>query len=127
MIDKRRTDPNVAKAMNVVGDIEGRKAIILDDIVDTAGTLIEAANALLDNGAIGVIAVATHGVFSGSAIERIVSSKVNEIVIMDTIETSKDVRSVSKIKVLSVASIFATYIERIHRKESISSILEQYP
>ena len=124
MVDKRRSAPNEAKAMNVVGDVAGRKAIIVDDMVDTAGTLIEATNALLDNGATGVVAVATHGVLSGPAIERIVSSNLEELVITDTIEISKDMYSVSKIKVLSVASIFATSIERIHRKESISSLFE---
>ncbi len=124
VVDKRRTGPNVAKAMNVVGDVVGRKAIIVDDIVDTAGTLTEAAHALLDNGATGVVAVTTHGVLSGPAIERIVSSKLEEIIITDTIEVSKDICSISKIKVLSVASIFATSIERIHRKESISSLFE---
>ncbi|MDR0454929.1 MAG: ribose-phosphate pyrophosphokinase [Deferribacteraceae bacterium] len=122
MVDKRRTGPNVAKAMNVVGDVAGRKAIILDDMVDTAGTLTEGAAALMDNGATGVTAVTTHGILSGPAIERIVSSKIEELVITDTIEISKDIYSISKIKVLSVASIFATSIERIHRKESLTSL-----
>ena len=124
MIDKRRTGPNIAKAMNVVGDVADRKAIIVDDMVDTAGTLSEASTCLLDNGATGVVAVATHGVLSGPAIERIVSSKLEELVITDTIEISKEISSISKVRLLSVASLLATSIERIHRKESISSLFD---
>jgi ribose-phosphate pyrophosphokinase len=121
MVDKRRTAANVAKAMHIIGDVAGKRAIIVDDMVDTAGTLIEATNALLEHGATSVIAVATHGVLSGPAIERILASPLEKMVITDTIELSKD-KSISKINVLSVADLFATSIERIHRKESISSL-----
>jgi ribose-phosphate pyrophosphokinase len=122
VIDKRRTGPNVAKAMNIIGDVAGRRAVIVDDMVDTAGTLTEATNALIANGATGVIALATHGVLSGPAIERIVASPMEEIIVTDTIEMSKEKLAISKIKTLSVATLFATSIERIHRKESISSL-----
>lgn len=124
MIDKRRTGPNIAKAMNVIGDVNGRKAIIIDDIVDTAGTLTEATKALMDNGATGVFALATHGVLSGPAIERIMNSDLERMVITDTICTSKEIQALSKIHMLSVAKIFATSIERIHNHESISSLFE---
>jgi ribose-phosphate pyrophosphokinase len=90
-------------------------------MVDTAGTLTEAVNALFEHGAKDVIAVATHGILSGPAIERLVASPMEEIIITDTIELSKD-KAISKIKVVSVANLFATSIERIHRRESISSL-----
>ncbi|GHU84685.1 ribose-phosphate pyrophosphokinase [Deferribacterales bacterium] len=121
MVDKRRTGPNVAKAMNVIGDVEGKYAIIIDDMIDTAGTLVESSNAILNKGAKGVIACATHGVLSGPALERIASSGMDEVVITDTIPLTN---SVSKIRQLSVASLFATSIERIYKKESISSLFD---
>lgn len=125
VVDKRRVAANVAQAMNVVGDVAGKKAILVDDIVDTAGTLCEAATALVNNGATDVIAVATHGILSGPAIDRIMASPMSELVVTDTIELPQDRASVSKIKSLSVASIFATSIERIFRKESISSLFDE--
>lgn len=122
IIDKRRSGPNVAKAMNVIGDVKGKSVIIIDDMIDTAGTLTEAAQALLEHGAKRVVAGATHGVLSGPAIERILNSPLEEVVITDTIEATKDKQQFSKLKVLSTAELFAEAIHRIHRKESISSL-----
>jgi len=122
IIDKRRTGPNVAKAMHVVGDVKDKKVIIIDDMIDTAGTLTEAASAVIEHGAKSVIAAATHGVLSGPALERIINSKLEEVVITDTINASKEVINNGKIKVLSTANLFAESIMRIYKKESISSL-----
>ncbi len=122
MIDKRRTAPNVAKAMNVVGEVEGKIAIILDDMIDTAGTLTEAAHAVLDHGATQVFAAATHGVLSGPAIERINASKIERVIVTDTIPLSKEAESCKKIIQLSVADILAEAIHRIHNYDSVSSL-----
>lgn len=121
IIDKRRSGPNQAKAMHVIGDVKDKKAIIVDDMIDTAGTLTEAAAALTNGGAIYVMAMATHGILSGPAIDRIMSSSIEKVVITDTLDNSK-ITNLSKIEVLSVAGILATSIERIHLKESISSL-----
>ncbi|MBI4924699.1 MAG: ribose-phosphate pyrophosphokinase, partial [Bdellovibrio sp.] len=120
MIDKRRTAPNVAKAMNVVGEVEGKTAIILDDIIDTAGTLTEAATAVLDHGAKTVYAAATHGVLSGPAIERIQKSNIQKVILTDTIPLGPKARSCNKIVQLSVADLFAEAINRIHNYDSVS-------
>jgi len=122
MIDKRRMGPNVAKAMNVVGDVSGKKAIIVDDMIDTAGTLCEAAQTVLAHGATQVFAAATHGVLSGPAIQRIVQSKVEKVIVTDTIPLSKDALESKKIEQLSVASVLAEAIHRIHNYESVSSL-----
>jgi ribose-phosphate pyrophosphokinase len=122
MIDKRRVGPNVAKAMNVVGDVEGKIAIILDDMIDTAGTLTEAAHAVLDRGATKVYAAATHGVLSGPAIERITNSKIEKVIVTDTILLSPEGAKCKKIVQLSVADLFAEAIYRIHNYDSVSSL-----
>ncbi|HAR43579.1 MAG TPA: phosphoribosylpyrophosphate synthetase [Bdellovibrionales bacterium] len=122
MIDKRRTAPNVAKAMNVVGEVDGKIAVIVDDMIDTAGTLTEAAHAVLDRGALKVYATVTHGVLSGPAVERIQNSRIEEVVITDTIPLSQESRNCKKIVQLSVADILAQAIERIHNYESVSSL-----
>ncbi|KAA0258691.1 ribose-phosphate pyrophosphokinase [Deferribacter autotrophicus] len=122
IIDKRRIAPNEAKAMHVVGDVKGKHVIIIDDMIDTAGTLTEAANAVIEMGALSVRAAATHAVLSGPAIERIVNSCLEEVIVTNTIELTKEKAAISKIKVLSVAEIFAEAIRRIHKKESISSL-----
>ncbi|MGC8925789.1 MAG: ribose-phosphate pyrophosphokinase [Calditerrivibrio sp.] len=122
IIDKRRSGPNVAKAMNVIGDVKGKGVIIIDDMIDTAGTLVEAAHAILEHGATKVVAGASHGVLSGPAIERILKSELEEVVITDTIEASKEKLSISKLKILSTADLFAEAINRIYKKESISSL-----
>jgi ribose-phosphate pyrophosphokinase len=124
VIDKRRTGKNVAKAMNLVGDVEGLNAIIVDDIVDTAGTLCEAVTAIMDHKAASVSAIMTHGVLSGPAMDRISASPIKQIIITDTIQPGPERLTSPKIKVLSVAGLFATSIERIHRRESISSLFE---
>ncbi len=122
MIDKRRTGPNVAKAMNIVGDVEGKTAIILDDMIDTAGTLTEAAHAVLDHGATRVFAAATHGVLSGPAIDRIQNSKIERVIVTDTIPLSDAARKCDKIVQLSVADLLAEAIYRIHNYDSVSSL-----
>ena len=122
IIDKRRTGPNVAEVMHLVGDVTGKTAIILDDMIDTAGTLTQAANALKAHGAKTIYACATHGVLSGPAIERINDSVIEKIVITDTIPLGEKAGKTSKIKVLSVANLLAEAIRRIHEDESVSSL-----
>jgi len=124
IIDKRRTSPNVAKAMHVIGEVKDKDVIIIDDMIDTAGTLTEAASAVLAHGAKSVIAAATHGVLSGPAVERIVSSELEEVIVTDTIMLSERLKNISKIKILSTANLFAEAISRIHHKESISTLFE---
>ncbi|MDR2869433.1 MAG: ribose-phosphate pyrophosphokinase [Deferribacteraceae bacterium] len=124
MVDKRRTAPNVAEAMNVIGDVAGKKAIIVDDIIDTAGTLTQAAAAIKKNGAIGVIACASHGVLSGPARERIDNSDLEAVLVSDSIVIPPNVTMSKKIKRLSVSGLLATAIERIYKKESISSLFD---
>lgn len=122
MIDKRRTGPNVAKAMNIVGDVEGKTAIILDDMIDTAGTLVEAVNAVLGHGATEVYAGATHGVLSGPAIDRIKASPIKQVIVTDTIPLSKEAQESGKITQLSVSDILAEAIYRIHNYDSVSQL-----
>ncbi|MEF3255769.1 MAG: ribose-phosphate pyrophosphokinase [Deferribacterales bacterium] len=126
IIDKRRSGPNVAKAMNVIGDVKDKNVIIIDDMIDTAGTLTEAATAVMEHGAKSVVAGASHGILSGPAIERILGSVLHEVVITDTIEASKEKLSLSKLKVLATADLFAEAIFRIHKKESISSLFMNF-
>ncbi|MFG1500341.1 ribose-phosphate pyrophosphokinase [Halobacteriovorax sp. XZX-3] len=123
MIDKRRTGKNVAKAMNIVGDVNGKDCIILDDMIDTAGTLIEACNALKDNGARSVVACATHPVFSGPAIERINKAEsLNKVLVTNTIPLSKEARESGKIISVSAAEILAKSIHRTFNNDSVSSL-----
>jgi ribose-phosphate pyrophosphokinase len=122
VIDKRRTGPNVAEVMHLIGDVTDKIAIILDDMIDTAGTLTQAAKALKENGARTIMACATHGVLSGPAIERINSSDIEEIVLTDTIPLGKEGAASGKIKMLSVADLLAEAIRRIHEDESVSSL-----
>jgi ribose-phosphate pyrophosphokinase len=122
MIDKRRVGPNVAKAMNIIGDVEGKTAVILDDMIDTAGTLTEAAHAVLDRGAKKVYAPATHGVLSGPAIDRIVASKIERVIVTDTIPLSEQAAACKKVVQLSVADLLAEAIYRIHNYDSVSSL-----
>ncbi len=122
VIDKRRTGPNVAKAMNIIGDVKDKVAVILDDMIDTAGTLTEAAHAVLDHGATRVIAGATHGVLSGPAIERISNSHIEKVLITDTIQAHEHAKSCPKIVQVSVADLFAEAIHRIHNYDSVSSL-----
>jgi len=123
MIDKRRTGPNVAKAMNIVGDVAGRDVIIVDDMIDTAGTLVEAAKTLRDHGAKKIYAFATHGILSGPAAERISECKELEaVVITDTIPLCDECSKVEKIKVLSTADILSKAIHRTFNHDSVSSL-----
>jgi ribose-phosphate pyrophosphokinase len=122
MIDKRRTGPNEAKAMNIVGDVKGKVAVIVDDMIDTAGTLTEAANAVLDQGATRVFAIAAHGVLSGPAIERLNNSRIEKVIITDTIPLSAEAQRCEKIVQLSVAGLIAEAIHRIHNYDSLSSL-----
>jgi ribose-phosphate pyrophosphokinase len=122
IIDKRRERANESEVMNIIGDIKGRPCIIVDDMIDTAGTLVGAAKALLDKGATRVVAVATHGVFSGPAIERISASPIAEVVVTDTIPLSEKAKMCTKIKQLSVGRLLGEAIKRIHSSDSISSL-----
>ena len=122
IIDKRRPKPNVSEVMNIIGDVNGRTCIIVDDIVDTANTLCEAALALKKKGAEKVVAYATHPIFSGKAIESIQSSELDEIVITDTITLEKNALGCKKIRQLSVAKILAETIKRISHEDSVSSL-----
>jgi ribose-phosphate pyrophosphokinase len=122
IIDKRRTKPNVAEIMNVIGEVQGKVAVLLDDMIDTAGTLTQAANALVDKGASRVFAYATHAVLSGPAVERIQRSPIEEVVVTDTIAVRPDVAACKKIRVLSVAGLLAEAVRRIHMADSLSSL-----
>jgi len=122
IIDKRRPKPNVSEVMNIIGDVDGRTCVIIDDIVDTANTLSEAAVALKKHGAKKVVAYATHPIFSGSAIDLINKSQLDEIVITDTITLSQDAKNSQKIRQVSVAGILAETIKRISHEDSVSSL-----
>ncbi len=122
IIDKRRPKPNVAKVMNIIGDVRGRTCIIMDDLVDTANTLCEAAQALKDHGASKVVAYCTHAVLSGGAVARVSGSALDELVITDTIPLSEDGKACNKIRQLSVAGLLAETIRRISNEDSVSSL-----
>ena len=124
IIDKRRTGPNVAEIMNLIGDVENKTAFIIDDMTDTAGTLTQAAQAVMNHGAKEVSAYITHPVLSGPAIERIVGSALKELVVSDTIPMKKDVLAQhgEKFRVLSIAPLVAEAIRRVHTGESISTL-----
>jgi ribose-phosphate pyrophosphokinase len=122
IVDKRRTDINVTEVMNVIGDVQGRTCLILDDIVDTAGTLVKTAEALLEQGARKVYACASHAVLSGPAVERIQESRLEELVVTNTIPLSEEAMKVDKIKVLSIAGLLGRAIESIHMETSVSTL-----
>ena len=122
IIDKRRPRPNVATVMNIIGEVEGRPCVIVDDMVDTANTLCEAAAALKERGAERVLAYCTHPVLSGRAVERIAGSALDEVVVSDTIPLSEAAKSSRKIRALSVAGIFAETMRRISKEDSVSSL-----
>ena len=122
IIDKRRPRPNEAKVMNIIGDVEGRTCVIVDDLVDTAGTLGQAAGALKEHGAKKVVAYCTHPVFSGRAIENIENSALDEIVVTNSIPLSEEAQACSKIRQLSIAEMLAETMRRISQEESVSSM-----
>jgi len=122
IIDKRRPAPNVAEVVNIIGDVEDRDAIIVDDLVDTAGTLCAAAEGLTKKGARAVYACITHGLLSGPAIERIGKSAIKELIITDSIPPRPDVLASPKVRVLSVAQLLSDAVLRIHQGDSLSSL-----
>ena len=124
IIDKRRPKANVAKVMNIIGDVAGRTCVIMDDMVDTANTLCEAAAALKKKGAEKVVAYCTHPVLSGSAIERINASELDELVVTDTIPLRTDAVACKKVRQLSVGELMAETIRRISNEDSVSSLFE---
>lgn len=126
ILDKRRPEPNVAQVMNLIGDVEGKVAIMVDDLIDTAGTIVEGANALLRWGATEVYATCTHPVFSGPAYERLAGSPIKEIVVTDTIPVDHS-KLQDKLKVVSVAPLLAEAVRRIHEDQSVSTIFDTEP
>jgi len=122
IIDKRRPAPNVSQVVNIIGDVRGRDAIIVDDMIDTAGTLTAAAQAVMEQGARAVYACATHAVLSDPAIDRIMASPLKELITTDTVTPRAVVTDCSKVKILSVAKLLGEAVKRIHHGDSISSL-----
>ena len=124
IVDKRRDKANVSEVMNIIGNIKNRDCIIVDDIVDTAGTLCNAASALIDQGAKSVSAYITHGVLSGPAVERVTNSKLKELVITDSIAPSDLIKDAKNIRILNLAPLIAEAIKRISSDSSVSSLFD---
>lgn len=124
IIDKRREQPGHSEVMNIIGDVQGRKCLIIDDIVDSAGTLCNAAKALKEAGALSVIAYATHGVLSGPALERITNSPLDELVVTNSIEPNQAIAESNSIRHISIASLLSEAIKRISLEESVSSLFD---
>ena len=124
IVDKRRDRPGESEVMNIIGDVTGKDCILIDDIVDSGGTLCNAAEALLKNGAISVTAYITHGVLSGGAVTRIANSKLKELVITDSIQPTTAVQSAPNIRVISTASLIGEAINRTSQEESVSSLFD---
>ena len=124
IIDKRRPRANEAEVMNLIGDVEGRTAILVDDMVDTAGTLCTAANALKERGALKVVSYCTHAVLSGKALENIKHSQIDELVVTDTIPLSAEALAIGKIRQLTIADLLAESIRRVSNEESISALFD---
>jgi len=122
LVDKRRPRANVSEVMNVIGEVKGRTCVIMDDMVDTAGTLVKAAQVLKEEGATKVVAYCTHAVLSGAAVERITNSDLDELVVTDTIPLREDAKNCRKIRQLSVAGLLAETILRIFNEDSVSSL-----
>jgi len=125
IIDKRRPKANDSEVMNIIGDVTDRTCVIMDDMVDTAGTLVKAAQALKDEGALRVLAYCTHAVLSGGAVARIANSAIDELVVTDSIPLSEEARNCGKIRVLSVADLLAETILRISNEDSVSSLFSE--
>ncbi len=122
IIDKRREGPNEAQVMNIIGNVEGKKVVVLDDLIDTAGTVVQAAKALREAGALEVSVCCTHPVLSGPAIERLEGSDLKEIIVTDTIPLHDGARTCKRIKVLSVAGLLSEAVRRIYYDDSVSSL-----
>ncbi|HWP08129.1 MAG TPA: ribose-phosphate pyrophosphokinase [Polyangiaceae bacterium] len=122
IVDKRRERANVSEVMHVIGDVQDRDCIIVDDMIDTAGTLCNAARAVKDRGARRVVACATHGVLSGPAVQRIIDSPLEEVVVTNSIPLSPQVAACPKIKIISIARLLGEAIRRIHNSDSVSSL-----
>jgi ribose-phosphate pyrophosphokinase len=124
IIDKRRDQPNVAEVMNIIGDVSGRNCLLVDDLIDTGGTLVKGADALISKGAASVTACASHGVLSGPALDRIANSSLKEVVLTNSIPARPEVAACPKITILSVAPLLARAIQSIHGETSISVLFE---
>jgi len=122
IVDKRRETPNESEVMNIIGNVKGKRAIILDDMIDTAGTMVQAASALKEEGAIEVFACCTHPVLSGPAIDRIKDSNLKEVIVTDTIPLHEKAQSCKQIKVLSISDLLSEAVKRIYYNESVSSL-----
>ena len=123
IIDKRRYAHNKTHVSHLIGELNNRDVLIIDDMIDTAGTLVNAAKAAFEKGAKSVTAIATHGVLSGAAIERLEKSQINKIIVTDTIEISKE-KIIDKVKIVSVSKVFSEAVSRIHKGESVSALFE---
>jgi ribose-phosphate pyrophosphokinase len=124
IVDKRREKAGVSEVMNIIGDVEGRVCILIDDIVDSGGTLANAADALLGNGATEVYAYATHGVLSGKAVERIANSSLKSMVVTDSIEATPEMRNCANVRVITVAPLLGEAMRRINNEASVSSLFD---
>ncbi len=124
IIDKRRPKANAIEVMNIIGDVNGKTCLMVDDMIDTAGTICQGAEALIKNGAKEVYACCTHGVLSGPALDRLAASAIKEITVLDTIDMAEKVKDFPKIKILSVAKLFAAAITKIYSDSSLSEIYE---
>lgn len=122
IVDKRRVDVNVSEVMHVIGDVDGRSAVVVDDMIDTAGTLVKTTEALIKHGATAVYACCTHPVLSGQAVQRIRDSKLSQVVVTNSIPLSEEAKTCGKIKVLSIALLLARAIESIHEETSVSTL-----
>jgi ribose-phosphate pyrophosphokinase len=122
IIDKRRESPNVSQVMNIIGDVSGMSAVLVDDMVDTGGTLVRGAYALMEKGAKAVYACCTHPVLSGRAVEVLMESPIEEMIVTDTIPLREEAKDCPKIKVLSISSLLAEAIRRIYEDESVSDL-----
>jgi len=122
IVDKRRVEMNVAEVMHVIGDVHGRTCLVIDDLIDTAGTLVKTAQALLDSGATAVYACCSHPVLSGPAVENIINSPLTEVVVTNTIPLTEAAKRVPKIKVLTIAGLIGRAIQSIHEETSVSKL-----
>ncbi len=124
IIDKRRPEANAVEVMNIIGDVAGKNVILIDDMIDTAGTITQGASALIESGAKSVIACCTHPILSGPAIQRLEDSVISELVVLDTVELNEEAKNVDMITQLSVAEIFAESIRRIFNNDSVSKLFD---